>query len=96
MQNSWRIDLSGNLLRCDIISSRRCSTSLGVAGVTRKTGSRQTPGLSTVTSTSISSEGGNPCSSQQMEQQDQEEELIECPTNNGRTSRDAEGRRGIC
>eukprot|EP00253_Pinus_taeda_P008819 PITA_08819 len=41
-----------------------------------------------MTSTSISSEGGNVDSSQQMEQQDQEEELVELPTTSGRTSRE--------
>jgi len=47
-----------------------------------------TPGSSTITSTSISSEGGNADSSQQMKRQDREEELVEPPTTSGRTSRE--------
>ena len=39
-------------------------------------------------STSVSSRVGDPGSSQQMEQQEQEEDLIELPTTSGRTSRE--------
>jgi len=49
-----------------------------------------TPGSSTITSTSISSEGGNADASQQMKRQDREEELVEPPTTSGRTSREVQ------
>jgi len=47
----------------------------------------QTHRSSTMTSTSISLEGGSADSSQQMERHDQEE-LVEPPTTSGRTSRE--------
>jgi len=51
---------------------------------------KHTPGSSTITSTSISSEGGNADASQQMKRQDREEELVEPPTTSGRTSREVQ------
>lgn len=41
-----------------------------------------------MTSTNISSKGRNADASQQIEQQGHEEELVEPPTTNGRTSRE--------